>query len=169
MPPGVILAFGAPTLPVGWLSCNGSAIGRVHYQELFKAIGTTYGVGDHITTFNVPDLRGRTLIGTGQGPTLSDRLLGQSIGAEQHTLSVSEMPTHSHAVNDPGHAHKIGGQQLGVVLTDRNAAYGAQSGQVEDNPPTLSAQTGVSIQATGSSGAHNNMQPSVVTQYIIKY
>ncbi|CAF1301571.1 unnamed protein product [Adineta steineri] len=106
LPPGVILAFAGNTVPHGWLSCDGNAISRLQYQNLFLVIGTIYGVGDHVTTFNLPDFRGRTLVGVGQGLTLTNRLLGQRFGTENHILSVNEMPAHSHDVNDPGHAHK---------------------------------------------------------------
>jgi microcystin-dependent protein len=174
MPPGAILAFAAPALPNGWLLCDGSAISRVEYQNLFQAIGTTYGVGDHVTTFNLPDFRGRTLVGTGQGSGLTNRLLGQSFGAEQHTLSINEMPAHSHGVNDPEHAHPMGSGTVGQVWETAGGrtgryAYGVTNHGVHNNPPTMGAHTGISLHENGSSAAHNNMPPSLAINYIIKY
>jgi microcystin-dependent protein len=174
MPPGTILAFAAPALPTGWLRCDGSAIGRIQYKNLFQAIGTTYGVGDHITTFNLPDCRGRALVGIGQGPALTNRPLGQSFGAEKHTLSVNELTAHSHVVNDIGHVHNIGNPDVGQVWETAGGrtgrfAYGVTNHGVKNNPPTMRAHTGVSLQATGSSAPHNNIQPSLAINYIIKY
>lgn len=80
----------------GWLLCDGRAVSRSIYATLFAKIGTTYGAGDGGTTFNLPDARGRSLIGTGQGSGLSARTLAQKGGAEVHTLAVGEMPSHSH-------------------------------------------------------------------------
>ena len=95
---------------VGWLECNGAAVSRTTYSALFAAIGTTFGPGDETTTFNLPDFRGRGLIGVGTGTGLTARTLGQqTIGAETVTLGSGEMPSHSHGVNisDSGHSHGV--------------------------------------------------------------
>ncbi|CAF1222647.1 unnamed protein product [Adineta steineri] len=173
LPPGVILAFAGNTVPHGWSSCDGNAISRLQYQNLFLVIGTIYGVGDHVTTFNLPDFRGRTLVGVGQGPTLTNRLLGQRFGTENHILSVNEMPAHSHDVNDPGHAHKMGnpvGQVWETAGGKTNRfSYGVNNLGVSNNPPTQPERTGISLKTTGSGAAHNNMPPSLAINYIIKY
>src|SRR5690606_28135610 len=70
IPAGMIAPFGGSSIPDKWLECDGSAVSRSTYSSLFAAIGTTWGVGDGETTFNVPDLRGRTLIGAGTGSGL---------------------------------------------------------------------------------------------------
>lgn len=108
VPTGTVIPFAGSTAPTGWVLCDGSAIGRVEYAALFEVIKETYGAGDSSTTFNLPDLRGRTAIGAGQGSGLSDRPMGQAIGAEFHTMSLTEMPQHSHlgAIDIAGiHSH----------------------------------------------------------------
>lgn len=101
-PTGAIIPFAGSTAPSGWLLCDGSAIGRVEYAALFEVIKETYGIGDSSTTFNLPDLRGRTAIGTGQGTGLSDRIIGQVVGEENHALTVDEMPQHAHTGSTTG-------------------------------------------------------------------
>lgn len=145
--PGTILPFGNPSTPTGWLRCDGSAVSRTTYADLFTAIGTTWGAGDGSTTFNVPDLRGVSCIGKGQGAGLTNRTLAGSGGAQTVTLAVGEMPSHNHS-------------------------YTAQS--ITTNNPTQAAQlntTGSTVLpfgTTGGGGAHNNMSPYAVARYIIK-
>jgi len=107
--PGTVLPFAGTQVPSDeWLVCDGSAVSRVGYATLFKVIGETYGSGDGSTTFNLPDLRGRTVIGAGQATGLTDRLIGQAIGAETHTLTLEEMPLHAHSGSTAAagnHAH----------------------------------------------------------------
>ena len=108
--PGFIADFGGYWPPAGWLVCDGQAYSRATYAALYAALGASYspwGQGDGATTFNVPDLRGRTSIGSGQGPGLSNYGLGGKAGEENHVMSYSEMPYHTHGVNDPGHAHSV--------------------------------------------------------------
>lgn len=92
-PTGTVLAFAGSSVPTGYLACDGSAVSRTTYADLFSTIGTTWGAGDTVTTFNVPDLRGRQLIGAGTGAGLTARTLGtQNIGAENVTLDTLDMP-----------------------------------------------------------------------------
>ena len=109
---GIIQMFAGATPPTGWLVCDGSAISRTTYATLFAAIGTTWGAGDGSTTFNIPDLRGRTPIGAGTGSGLTARTLGDNLGAETHdhggnsgevTLSAAQsgLPAHTHAFTQP--------------------------------------------------------------------
>jgi microcystin-dependent protein len=180
VPVGTIIPHGALTLPTGWLNCNGSEVSRTVYAALFQVLSVTYGPGDSVTTFNLPDLRGRTVIGTGQGAGLSLRSLGQILGEETHILSTSEMPSHSHGGitggNNRGHTHEeiavancnSGG---GGIRTTYNADC---TGSGATGYPTGIQSAGESqnhlhsISAEGGSSAHNNMQPSVSLNYIIK-
>lgn len=107
LPSGVMMDFPASVAPTGWLICNGAAISRSTYAALFAAIGTAFGPGDGSTTFNLPDCRGRTVIGAGQGAGLTNRALGATGGEEKHTVTAAEMPSHTHAINDPGHIHPV--------------------------------------------------------------
>lgn len=174
LPPGVILARPSASLPTGFLLCDGSAVNRVNYAALFAVIGTTYGSGDGSTTFNLPDFRGRVPIGSGTGALLTNRTLGQKVGAETHTVSESEMATHSHTLTDPGHTHLYphthtafggGGSTVYPLFnnaTASNANYGASGS------PTQYATTGVTLSNTGGGGSHPNMQPSLVCNFVIK-
>jgi microcystin-dependent protein len=107
-PPGTVFAFAGQTAPEGYLSCDGRAVSRTEFARLFAVIGTTYGAGDGTTTFNLCDLRGRTVLGAGNGAGLSPRVVGQLLGAEMHTLTAAEMPRHNHGaslVEEGNHQH----------------------------------------------------------------
>jgi len=84
---------------LGWLVCDGAAVSRTTYAALFTAIGTAHGAGDGRTTFNVPDLRGRAPIGSGNGAGLSRRNRGEILGAETHLLATGELPAHAHTTS----------------------------------------------------------------------
>jgi sugar lactone lactonase YvrE/microcystin-dependent protein len=188
IPSGSLMMYVSTTPPNGWLLCNGSPVSRITYSALFAIIGTTYGTGDGSTTFNLPDTRGRTPIGTGTGSSLTARTLGQTGGAETHTLTTNEMPSHSHSgttatdgvhshgINDPGHSHVY------TRPRTQNLGFG-NFGNVTDGMSDFNTTTSVTnitinnsvghthtfnTNATGSGAAHNNMQPFLVVNYIIK-
>jgi microcystin-dependent protein len=94
----------------GWLLCDGRPVSRSTYAALFAKIGSTYGGGDGSTTFNLPDAQGRSLIGTGQGSGLTNRVLGAKGGAELHALGVGEMPYHGHGGGNHDHGYWTGGE-----------------------------------------------------------
>jgi microcystin-dependent protein len=95
LPPGVVVPYAATSAPSGYLLCDGSSQLRASYANLFAVIGTTYGSADG-THFNVPDLRGRVVVGTGSGAGLSVRNLAATGGEENHILSVAELASHNH-------------------------------------------------------------------------
>lgn len=166
-PVATVLSYAGSTAPAGWLLCNGAAVSRTTYAGLFAAIGTTYGAGDGSTTFNVPDARGRSIIGAGAGTGLTNRVLGATGGAETHTLTTAEMPVHNHGVTDPGHSHSISG-----YFDDTSFTGVVRVGWNVNNPATAStnsATTGISIQNAGSGSAHNNMSPFLALNCIIKH
>lgn len=153
-PVGTVMPTALSNAPVGWLLCYGQAISRTAYATLFNAIGTTYGAGDGSTTFNLPDVRGRVIAGKdNMGGTAAGRLtlavagstLGASGGAQTHTLSAGEMPSHSHGLN-----MTLGGASGGEV----NIVNGGGS----------STNTG----GAGSGAAHNNVQPTIIFNCMIK-
>ncbi|ACU63284.1 phage tail protein [Chitinophaga pinensis] len=92
---GIIFLFGESFAPVNWHLCDGTQMAISGNEALFSLLGTTYG-GDGMTTFALPDLRGRTPIGTGQGPGLSSYVQGQMAGTEQRTLIMTNLPAHNH-------------------------------------------------------------------------
>lgn len=94
--------FAGSTAPSGFLMCDGSAVSRTTYADLFDEIGTTYGNGDGSSTFNLPDLVGRVIIGTSLSHSLGD--VG---GEETHTLLSAEIPVHDHSIPSHGHANTI--------------------------------------------------------------
>lgn len=154
IPTGAVQAYAGGTPPSGWLACDGSPVSRTTYADLFAAIGTTWGAGDGSTTFNVPDLRGRTLIGDGTGSGLTARTLGDTLGAETHQLTESEMPSHNHvAVMENG--------SIGVT------SYRFDAAAIVINNQSTTTRTGP-VASAGSDAAHNNMQPSAVVKWLIK-
>ncbi len=185
-PSGSVVAYGGPSgasadagaaaLPAGWLLCDGSAVSRTTYASLFAAVGINFGGGDGITTFNLPDLRGRTVIGVGHGTGLTARTLAQVVGEETHTLAASEMPAHSHGVTDPGHSHSVVAQgsstpaQVAVLGSNSCGVYcGTQQASLVQVPTVAAPNaTGITVQSTGGGAAHNVMQPSIVLNYLIK-
>lgn len=150
MPIGALLAFAGATAPDGWLLCAGQDVSRVTYGALFAVIGTTYGAGDGSTTFTLPDLRGRVPAGLdNMGGTDATRLdwantLGTAGGAQTHTLTTPEIPSHSHTTDSP------------VNFAGSGAFQGATA--------VAKGTTG----NTGGGGAHNNMQPTILLNYIIR-
>jgi microcystin-dependent protein len=95
---GAIFLFAGTFAPLGYQFCNGQTLAISQNTALFSLLGTTYG-GNGTSTFALPDLRGRAPIGQGQGPGLSTIVLGQSGGSELATLSISNLPSHSHSIN----------------------------------------------------------------------
>lgn len=137
----------------GWLKCDGRSLSRLDYPELFNIIGTAFGSVD-AESFNLPDCRGRVLGAVGQGAGLSNRALGASVGAETHTLTTAEMPSHSHSNNS------VAGS-LGLMTS--NGANTASDGldTTVGEPNLYSTPVALTINSTGGGGAHNNMQPTV--------
>lgn len=146
-PTGTLLSYAGSSAPTGYLLCDGTAVSRTTYSDLFAIVGTTYGVGNGTTTFNVPDLRGRIPVGKNTG-TFST--LGGTGGAETHTLTTAEMPSHSHTRG------RGNDNNLGTGATQ----YGWQA--TDDFSGSFATDT------TGGGGAHNNLQPYLVINYIIK-
>lgn len=153
-----IAAFSAPTGTVifsltqnvgsGYLLCDGSEVSRATYAALFAAIGTRYGDGNSTTTFNLPDGRGRCLIGAGVGSGLSFRDINNPyVGAETHTLTQAEMPIHTHSWSGP--ATRVEERGDGANLVWRG---------------TLADVTG----PAGGGAPHANIQPSLVGWMFVK-
>ncbi len=182
LPSGIINPFAGITAPDGWLLCYGQAISRTVYSDLFIALSTTYGVGDGSTTFNVPDLRGRTVAGldnmggTDAGRLTTANTIGTTTGTETITLTSAEMPSHTHTQNAHGHvvsANSFASDLqivVGPIGADGNKYSFTDSGNdASSNTAVIYARdTTATNQNTGGGGAHNNMQPTMTINYIIK-
>jgi len=157
---GEIVTFAGIGSPSSlWLPCDGASLLRSDYPDLFTILGTTYGAADS-THFNVPDLRGRAGIGTGTGPGLTPRALGDSLGEETHVLTVSELASHSHT--DVGHTHTEGSTIPTAITIGPGAPAPSAIGS-----PSITGSGSASLTSTGSDSAHNNMQPSLALSYWI--
>lgn len=180
-PVGAVIPFAGSTAPDGWLLCDGSAVSRSDYARLYAVISTTYGTGDGSTTFNVPDMQGRVAVGkddmsgtaagriTSGGSGLDGTTLGADGGEETHELTSAENGPHVHTITDPGHAHTTtfdlqnlsGGSAPNILVTP---GFGVgQTGVGSSSNPT-----NISINTSGSGDGHNNVQPSLILNYIIK-
>lgn len=146
---GEIKAFAGNTvaIPVNWRVCDGSAISRTAFAELFATYGTSFGAGDGSTTFNLPDLRGRGLIGVGAGSGLTNRTLGASGGAETHQLTAAQS-----------------GNPLTNAVIQLNGGPNFYNTGGDADPTHRSTVTGPSNAAE----AHPIMSPFVAAQYIIR-
>lgn len=125
---GTVAHFAASTAPSGWIKCNGSAVSRTAYAALFAAIGTTYGAGDGVTTFAVPDLRGEFLRGLDDGRGVDT---GRAIGSAQ----AGQMPSHTHSYNitNVGIGGSFGGNGAGSQSANTGTAGG--TGNASENRP----------------------------------
>ena len=175
MPTGAVVPFGGSSAPTGFLLCAGQAVSRSTYSALFGVISTTYGEGDGSSTFNLPDLRGRVVAGQDDmGGSSADRLTGltggvdgdtlaATGGAETHVLTTAQLATHTHGAtksynSDPG-------------LTNTRFSLVTEQTDREDSFPGYQTTTGDTnniISTTGSGSAHNNVQPTIILNYIIK-
>lgn len=148
VPTGCIMPFTRSSLTPGWLLCDGQAVDRVTYAALFAYLDTAYGVGDGITTFNVPNLTRRVIVGVGGTATGTlGNLISSVGGAETHTLVIAEMPNHAHT-----------GAVASNIYHGDTAVNLKWSGNTATDPTS----------AVGGNAAHNNMQPSMVLSYRIK-
>ncbi|MEI7890931.1 MAG: tail fiber protein [bacterium] len=193
---GEILMHGGDVAPAGWLTCDGASYLRADYPDLFATIGTKYGSDDG-THFNVPNLKGRVPTGLDSGQT-EFNALGKSGGEKIHQLLVAELPSHYHTVDPPatnsgtesvwhqhgdaGHRHSIWRRNTGTggdansfnsatqqTYLDRTTELGYAS--IGNQNALHYHTTDISVFNSGSSGTdsgHNNLQPYLVINFIIK-
>jgi microcystin-dependent protein len=177
MPTASLMPYAGSSAPTGYLLCDGAAISRTTYSSLFGIVGTTYGVGDGSTTFNIPDLRGRVIAGldintggfadrltTGSAANINGRALGSNNGnpgdtgrgtngAQEHLLTSAEsgLPAHNH-----------------VVGTMKDAGEESTHFGGTDDTGSVTTRTTANNTAQNASSAHNNVQPTIILNYIIK-
>ena len=186
---GQIIMFAGNFAPRDWAFCDGQLLQISQNQSLYSILGTTYG-GDGRTTFGLPDFRGRVPIGQGQGNGLTSRIMGEQIGIEDITLSTAQMPIHSHAAettisgssvtaklkassaegttNVPLNNYLAKPSNIGlqsINMYDSSADIEMASDAIEIDLSAVTANT--TTDDTGGNSAHNNIQPSLVMNYII--
>jgi len=154
MPIGAIMEYsGTVGIPANFLECNGAAVSRVNYAQLFANIGTTYGIGDNVTTFNLPDKRGRISVGIDSNNNTGGHVtnatapfitLGGTFGEETHQLTVPELARHTHPCQ---------------VMHAPGGYWGRGNAGNMTNEATGS---------TGENQPHNNMQPSMFMRFYIR-
>lgn len=108
---GEVVLFAGNFAPRGWALCHGQLLPIAQNSALFSILGTTYG-GDGRTTFGLPDLRGRSAVGSGYGPGLSDVRLGEKRGRESHTLNILQIPAHNHVLKLPLFSKPSGNSEI---------------------------------------------------------
>lgn len=162
---GLVFETGRTTAPTGFLMCDGSEVSRTEYADLFAICGTTFGTPSSGSVFKLPNIQGRVVVGAN-----GSFAIGATGGEESHALTSGENPTHTHSVSESAHSHNgaydvAGGasgffHRLNTGGTSRNFAA--------TTLPTSSNSTGITINNTGSSTAHNNIQPSLVVNFMVK-
>ena len=155
---GTVFACVLLSPPIGSLACDGGIYDRVDYPELYALLEPFYIID--ADTFFVPDLRGRIIAGTGTGPGLTAREIGDEFGEEAHALTVAESASHSHT--DTGHTHvegiavpSVGAALLGVPIPSAIPGVG------------VTGAGSASLSSSGGDGSHNNIQPSTALNYAI--
>jgi len=158
---GLIVMFGGNFAPRGWAHCNGQLLSIESHSALFSILGTTYG-GDGRSTFALPDLRGRSIVQHGEGPGLKHIRLGEKGGQETISLTVAEMPSHSHSavfkVADANNAdtekakNKAFAQNSSTNIYSKNPSF-SEGNKMDSNV--------ITVQSTGAGRAFDNRAPYI--------
>lgn len=156
LPIGSMIPFGSQeNIPSNWKICDGSAISRETYAELFAVIGTSYGAGDGSTTFNLPDKRGRVSVGLDSNQTEFDTI-GLKGGEKTHQLTIEEMPSHDHRLTPL------------IDIRQGDGQTNAHSGSLGTHLGGYVSKSNTLVSSTGGNQPHNNLQPYEVDVWIIK-
>lgn len=157
---GEVRIFAGNFAPRGWAFCDGQLLPISQNTALFSILGTHYG-GDGRSTFALPKLQGAMPMGAGQGPGLSDVMLGESLGSATVSLQPSQMPAHNHAVQTAVAADSLGptAQSLLAPTGDNSAAFRATG--------RATAMSAAAVASSGQGWAHNNRSPVLSLSFII--
>ena len=154
---GQIKIFAGNFAPVDWVFCDGRLLAIADNDVLFMLIGTTYG-GDGQVTFGVPDLRGRLALNQGQGPGLSNYVIGQALGSETVTLTQTQLPAHSHIA---------AGSSAAGDTTPSGSTWAVGSLSAYGPSATLQAMNPAGVAASGGNQPHSNVMPYLAVNYIM--
>lgn len=184
---GEIRYFGGNFAPRGWSLCLGQTMSIAQYDALYVLLGTTYG-GDGITTFNLPDFRGRVGVGAGTGPGLPNVVVGEMAGTETVTLNQGNLPAHTHVITNPNVTPAVAVSVNNTQASENTPANGmsiASAGYMASgafvpnlgfntatpnvvlNPGSLDMTIVIDNQIAGQSLPHENMQPYLTVNFII--
>jgi microcystin-dependent protein len=163
---GDVRMFGGNFAPIQWAFCAAGLLSIAQNTALYSLLGTTFG-GDGVSTFALPDMRGRIPIGQGQGPGLSNYVVGQMAGSEQVTLFLSNLPGHNHSLNATQQAANTSTIGSTVLLGTATTSSGTPHlyAPLSGNTPAPLASAAVSM--SGNSQAHNNMMPTLTLNFVI--
>jgi len=156
---GEIRMFAGKFAPAGWMFCNGATVPISEYDMLFALIGTTYG-GDGVTSFNLPNLASRAPIHMGTGPDGTSYPIGDMVGEEQVTLTMPQMPTHTHALIATTNPATDESPANDVLAASKIANM-----YIQDSPD--GALYGPTVGMSGGMQPHQNMQPFLAINFII--
>lgn len=161
---GEIRLFAGSYAPQGWLACDGSQVLISENEILFTLLGTTYG-GDGVRTFALPDLRNRLPVGQGSGPGLTSRVMGQTFGVANVSLTQAQLPAHSHTIQGSADVASTGTPGAASVLA--TLASGTLYDSGVPNPTLERKLSPQSIPVVGGQAAHSNLMPTTALNYII--
>ena len=150
---GEIKAYAGLSIPDGWLECNGSEVSKEAYPNLYAAIGDLWGVPNSSSNFKLPNLAGKVPVGYNSSDT-DFSTIGKTGGKKTHTLTTTEMPSHSHYVQWAGYNMSLSKSSSSGYSLSHNGSRSKSSGNIITNN-------------VGDGGAHNNLQPYAVVKYII--
>ena len=156
--------------PQGWMFCYGQELNPSQYGLLFSLIGTTFG-GNGVSTFNLPDLRGRTPIGQGSAPSLTQRVLGQTGGTTTTILTSAQMPAHTHPVMaETGNATAdTPGQTVLIANSGTNTTLYTKVDSTDPKQVAFVFDPNAVSNSSGAGQSHTNVMPSLGVNYIICY
>lgn len=156
---GQIRMFAGNFAPRSYAFCQGQLLSIAQNQALFAILGTTFG-GNGINTFALPNLTGRMPMGWGNGPGLSNRMLGEALGQDTATVTLQQLPAHAHGMRASAAAATTNTPSAGVSLA-------ATSGAKVYHAPTNPVTSGAPLLQTGGSQPHENRQPHLGVNFII--
>ena len=154
---GTVMSWSNSTIPSGFLECDGSAVSRTTYSALFAVISTDYGSGDGSSTFNLPDLQDKTMVGASSGKAYSTTGGAESVTVSNHTLTTSELASHNHA----------------TTMGGTNSISGIMENRAPTGGGTHRGTINLSNASQGSNSAHNHgslsvLQPYMALKFMIK-